>query len=389
MKNYDNSRKLNQLQRTFSFIIISACFFSVFSQMPFLVNKGITQLVSFPMWIILFLCSVIFSNGKIKKSVGVIIIPSILFLLMVLIDSLFTLNDYFSSSLLYSFLISLFIFGIGILTEKWCSKEIVYKICCSYVLATVIVSLSIFVNYFGLSFDLSSKVYGYASKNSISQIIYTAIIILILKIKPEKTIYKACKIIIILFELLLLMFLKSRATIVGLVICVIILVLSKKTNRKLKNIIVICGICLIIALFTSAAFNDMIFNDILFAGREANNLDSLSSGRVSIINQFPEIIKGHWLFGIGATYYECFPLSAIIQFGLIPGMILIIISLIPLLFGCKRLKISEDWFLLTMIAVGYNINSIFEGITPFGAGIKCFFLWLLLGILLSKGTKKE
>lgn len=389
MKSYYNSRKFNQLQRTFSFIIVSACFFSVLSQMPFWVNEGITQLVCFPMWIILCLCSVIFSKGKIKKSVGVIIVPSILFLLMVLIDSLFTSNDYFSSSLLYSFLISMFIFGIGILTGKWCSKETIYKICCSYVLATVIVSVSIFVNYFGFSFDLSSKVYGYASKNSISQIIYTAIIILILKIKPEKTIYKACKIIIILFELLLLMFLKSRATIVGLVVCVIILAFSKKTNRKLKNIIVICGICLIIALFTSETFNDMIFNDILFAGREVTNWDSLSSGRVSIINQFPEIIEGHWLFGIGATYYECFPLSAIIQFGLIPGIVLIIISLTPLLLGCKRSKISEDWFLLTMIAVGYNINSIFEGVTPFGAGIKCFFLWFLLGILLSKGTKKE
>lgn len=50
---------------------------------------------------------------------------------------------------------------------------------------------------------------------------------------------------------------------------------------------------------------DMFVGNIMFAGRNASSLDSLTSGRVSIVSEFPALIEGHWLTGIGSLYFEC------------------------------------------------------------------------------------
>lgn len=153
-------------------------------------------------------------------------------------------------------------------------------------------------------------------------------------------------------------------------------------NKKKKIIVIIGVILLLILLFISDNFNDIVLNNIIFAGRDINDLDNLSSGRISIIREFPILIKNNWLTGIGPFYFECFPLSAILQFGLFAGGILIYISLLPLITSIKR-KSNDLWEILYFLSIGYFINSLFEGLAPFGPGIKCYFLWLLFGILFS------
>lgn len=366
-------------------LLYGACLFSCLSQLPFFISEGMTQAVSFPLWILAFIMLFLNSGWKIDRSILKLAVPSGIFAFLVLLASLFN-NDasYTSSSLFYSFLISMFIFLVGNMGGKYASDEVIEKVYLFYIVGTVIVSVSVFVQYFGFEYDMSSRVYAYQSKNSFAQIVFTAIILLMVKFKPQKKIYTFIKWGLVAFEILLMVYLRSRATLVSFLVAIAILVLSRNTRKSLKVLVAIVCIALIFLIVTNETISDVIFNNVLFAGRDSSNLDELTSGRVLILQNFPDLISGNWLFGIGSRYFECFYLSAILQFGIVAGVVLIIISFIPAYYGVLLSRTSENWYILMVIAIGYLVDGIFEGITPFGAGIKCYFMWFLFGLLISK-----
>lgn len=363
-------------------VLCGACFLSCISQLPYFVTSGLTQRICFPLWLLSFLILAVNSKGIIDKSIVYLIIPTAIFFLL-LFFSVVIKNDvsYFSSSLVYSFEISMFIFCIGNLAGRYNNLDMMKKIFLSYMLGTIIVSINVFFQYFGFKYNLNTRIYGYASKNSLAQIVLTTIILLMVYLKPDQVWKGILKWGIIAFEILLMVYLKSRATLIGFLVVIIFVSCSKEISKKLRAFIVLCGVTLIVLLLTNQDVEKALFHNILFAGRDASDLDGLSSGRISILSQFPVLMKGNWLFGIGATYYECFPLSAILQFGLPAGLTLIIVAIIPLIVSIRNSRKSEFWYILMLISVVYTINGLFEGLTPFGAGIKCFFLWFLFGLL--------
>ena len=211
---------------------------------------------------------------------------------------------------------------------------------------------------------------------------FSAIIILIVYLKPRKLGFKALRIAVLVFELFVLLLLRSRATIVGLILCLMVMVISRNNKQRTKIAITLVGMATIIMLLVSEPFYNFVFNKVLFAGRNSSDLNELTSGRLVLLQRFPSMISNHWFEGIGSVYYESFPLSAILQFGLIGGLILIGISLTPLFHAMRNRKYSDEWALLFYIAIGFTVNGFFEGLTPFGPGIKCYLLWLLFGIML-------
>ena len=46
-------------------------------------------------------------------------------------------------------------------------------------------------------------------------------------------------------------------------------------------------------------------------------------------------------------------------------------------------------FLLLLVAVTYFIDAVFEMLAPFGPGVRCFYLWLIFGIILARGQKNH
>lgn len=371
-------------------LLYGACLFSCLSQLPFFISGGMTQTVSFPLWIIAFIMLFLNSGWKIDRSIVKLAVPSCIFVFLVLLASLFNSDaSYTSSSLFYSFLISMFIFLVGNMGGKYASDEVIEKIYLFYIVGTMIVSVSVFVQYFGFGYDMSSRVYAYQSKNSFAQIVFTAIILLMVKFKPQRKIHTFVKWGLVAFEILLMVYLRSRATLVSFLVAVAILVLSRNTRKSLKTLVIIACIALIFLMLTNETISDAIFNNVLFAGRDSSNLDELTSGRVSILQKFPEWISGNWIFGIGSRYFECFYLSAILQFGIVAGIVLIIISFVPAYYGVLLSRTSENWYILMVIAIGYLVDGIFEGLTPFGAGIKCYFMWFLFGLLISRRNYVE
>ena len=85
--------------------------------------------------------------------------------------------------------------------------------------------------------------------------------------------------------------------------------------------------------------------------------------------------------GIGDIYFECYPLSVFLNFGIPFGTFVLILSCIPL-WLVKGIKKKNSYYgLFMMIIFSYYTNSLFEGLAPVGPGAKCYFLWLLAGIL--------
>lgn len=372
--------------RIVTFLIVVACFLSNLSQLPYFVSSGKTQVVCFPIWGVLFVVLLLKSHGRVSTSIVSMGLPVVAFLVLLLIFSFFGGNDYFSSSMVYSVVISVFMFVIGIFIAPYVDVDLFHKIIISYSVSTFVVAVTVFIQYFGVGFSLNTSVYAYASKNSFAQILFTAIVLLYCYYKPNSRMQVLLKYVIVFFEFFMVIILRSRATILSLAIVLMLIVISENMNRKLKYVILAACIFVTVLLVTNERFNNMFFNDILFAGRDISDIDGISSGRISILREFPKLIENNWLMGKGALYFECFPLSAIIQFGIIAGTLLIAVSLLPLIKAIPKRK-NEIWNTLFLLAVGFVIDELFEGLAPFGPGIKCYFLWLFFGIVLAFNDK--
>ena len=375
-----NERKNN----TFVYLIAAACFFSNISQLPLFVSTGMTQKINTPIWIAVLLyiflkkrIRIFYETFKVFYAIGIVVA-------LVLWSTIITNNSYFSSSVLQCLIISVFIYCLGTLVGGDFNEQDLKIICVSYAVSAALVPISIYVEYFMVGFDITSRQYAYASKNSISQIVFTTVVIFMLVRFEKVRIFNWIKNVLIIFEVVLLMMLKSRATIIGFLVCLLYIILGKQFNRKLRNLLVVIAIIIILALLFNENLFNMIVNNIMFAGRDASSLDSLTSGRISILSDFTMLIEGHWFTGVGALYYECFPLSCVLQFGVVTGIFIIGISYLPIIKGIRFDRSDIYFSILAIVCIGYGINSFFEGLAPIGPGVKCYFMWLMYGMLYAR-----
>lgn len=366
-------------------LLMIACFISNISQIPYLVNLGITRLVNIPIWIIILLYFLIFKKLVITNSFLKIYIKLGIVIIGLLFFTIITNTSYFNSSIFISLILSIFIFTIGYLAKDYLQKDDIRKIMISYSLSSVIVSWLIYIGYFYKKSNLFTTIYVYSSKNSISQIIFISIIILFfLDLDYKNKIMKLIKSGIILFQIILLFMLRSRVVIFSFILVLIYLIFTKGINRKIKICFLIFSLMFVICIYLNEDIYSLIVEKIIFAGRDYNNLDSLSSGRVSIVASFPELIQNNYITGIGSIYFECFPLSIILNFGCIIGFLAMYISYFPIIRSVKMRNKNLYTKIFFIISMSYLFNSFFEGLAPIGPGAKCYFLWLLFGILFKK-----
>ena len=365
-------------------LLVLACFLSNLSQLPAVVSVGMTQKLNMPIWIVLLVYLLISGRVTVRySSAKIMMLMTIIWCGMAILYFLTGIN-YYNSSVFGCLMLSMLMYLLGELSGKSLKEKDIEKITIAYVLSTTIVCLSIYQKFFSMGIDLTSRTYAYASKNSISQIIFTSIVILMFTEFKEKKLVNIIKVFVIAFQFFLMMLLRSRATIVGFIICILYIVVKGTFSPKLKRTLSVILIGMGIVLLTNDKFNNIIINNILLANRDAKSLDSLTSGRISILQSFPTLIQGHWLTGIGPLFFECFPLSVILQFGCIIGALILFVSYFPLLKSFQFKDYGKYGVIFVIICIGYTINSFFEGLAPIGPGVKCYFMWLLFGILSSK-----
>lgn len=364
-------------------LLALACFITNISQLPSLIESEYSRILSVGVWgfmgiYCLLKCYISFTS----KVLFPIIIMSIL-LLWSLLLTIFTSNEYLNTSLLYSFYLSMFIFFVGFWLSKDIKNDKIHFLILSYAISSVILSINIFINYLaGVDIAISGSTYFYGAKNSVSQILFTALVFLFLAFRTSIFTIKFLRWVSFLFLLMVILFLKSRATILEILVMVLVPLFTSIYNKKLK-VIVFISIAIFLLLLTNEYFYNFLFNNIIFAGRDYADLDAVSSGRWAQIDAFPYLIDGHEIIGLGNWYIESFPLDAWLQYGYLFGSLFILVSVWPIYWGLKYLSKSNFINIaFIIIAMSYWINGLFEQLAPFGPGVKCYMLWLLFGILL-------
>jgi len=256
-----------------------------------------------------------------------------------------------------------------------------------YVLGAILMGTVYFVQNLATGFNLTSRIYNNVSfnKNSAAQLISSAICILILGVNRNRTKKNTfIRIALIVYLSIVLLLFRSRSCILCFAFSILVMLLSKYTSRKVKKwIYAILFIAAIVLIFNSG-LRETLIKQVLFANRDATSLDNLTSGRIAIYSSFWDLVRGHELAGNGALYYECFYLSAIVQFGFPVGLYLWGF-VIHALNNIKKIHEHFNYgWLLMILALSYSLNGVFEGLPPFGPGTKNFLLWLLFGIACSQ-----
>lgn len=357
------------------------CFITNISQMPSLVESQITRLVAIPIWIIAFLILIVKKDIKIRRNIISIIITPYIFIMGVLFCTILTYNNYLNSSLVYPYCLCIFIFFIGYLYSEKIEYRNIKFIIYGYIISSLIISIDIYIKYFSTGYNWISRSYIYGSKNSISQILLTGLVLLFIFYHPNKLIKKIIKLISCIFIMMIILMLKSRASIIGMIIMIVICIFYNKDIKVRKISLLICSLVLLIIIANKDIYN-IIIDGILLGGRDASNLNDISSGRWDMIIEFPKMIANSWLIGKGNQYIESFILSAFLQHGILFGIIIIATSVYPVVWAIKwlyrnnRVNIS-----FIIISISYCVNGLFEELAPFGPGVKCYLLWLLFGIL--------
>ena len=361
-----------------------AVIISNLSQMSVFVESGKTQLLSLPAWGgVIAVCLFMNLRPKVSKIRGVVF-GFICFIIYAFIIGV--INEEYSHSQLTKVIpLSFGMLIIGSSIGKNITYNDLERIYASYIISSFLVGLDVFNIYF-LGQDWNSRSYLYDEKNSFSQIMLTSwIFILFAKIQTSKFLSRIIYLLIFLFITLEIVIMKSRATIICMPLVIGIAAANGKVSPRFKQFSIL--ILIIFAfLMIDRDFSDFIINSILYGGRDSTDINDISSGRsdewVAFFDDWTNPV-----LGVGRCKRESIILTALLEFGIIGGIPILLLAFYPVTFLLKnyrRYKSNIHFLIFTALAISYVLNGIFEQLAPFGPGVKCYFLWIMLGVLASK-----
>lgn len=366
-------------------LIILACILCNLTQIPTLYNNRMLSLGYSVVWLLLMVIMLVYDP---QIDIRYFIFP-VLFDAFCIILS-FSKGGYMSSDLFRPVNLCTFILLIGILAGKYLEESDLKKISSAFILSSLIVAIYLYFDIFRGVDWASTGGYLYGAKNSAGQIFLTAIILLALFFFKKQ---KVISVILCSFFGALIIMMKSRATLLTLVLVIIYIVLFAIKRPLYKGI----GICIIIAvaitILTDESLYNLYVNQIMLNNKDINDFSAITSNRDVHYEFFEKYFGQYWLIGTGGTYLESMPLAVLMSYGVLGGIPVLLYSLFPLYVGMKNVNKREDYkiFCHTIISLGLVmwINGIFEEQSPFGPGVKCYFLWLVTGVFLGYKKKKE
>ncbi len=353
------------------------------TQIPDWVDNAGVKLLSYVPWLLLAFKAVL--RSRYTRSFYLGNQRYLYFLVICILGVCATLeilgNEGINVSLLRPLLMCLFIYVISLNIALDIDNSKLNFILLAYALSSIFVTIFVYQTMLSSGFDWTSGVYAYNSKNSVSQIILTAVFFLIYLHGKKNKFFDIIIITTTAGLILSLFMLKSRASLLGIVIIVGSVLISDGYTRTTKFIVKITIIVFLMVIALNASFRTFFLDSIVFAGRDSSNLNSISSGRMDMINEFPVLFSQRPILGYGRYYVECMPLDALIETGLVGGVFFNIIAIAPIVYAVKayrKYKQQVD-FLLIIVGICYYVNGFFEQLAPFGPGVKCYMLWLLFG----------
>lgn len=371
------------------FLLSIVCIISNVSYYPIFQASGYGRIAAIAAWIILLLivASQITKDWvpTLRNYAVLYIIFAVNTLIVGAVNDVNAFDNHFFQIVTIAFLIFLICnrFGLGI------DAQDLRMICTAYFYSMAIMAVPLFFVYLR-STDLSSPIFAYRyGKNEIASLLLCALFIGSTIYNPQSTIKKLIRIGAIVFFVVDILFLRTRSAMVGIGLWGIVLFLKAKRFRKDVRVLGITAIIFVIAyLLTHGSVLDSFLNNIVYAGRDANDLNNLSSGRGDQIALALDTFKENVIFGVGdRRTCDSFYFSVLANYGLL-GWPLIIMSVIPLIWSIRNFSLYDDVSLcFFLVAVSFFALSLFEELAPFGSGTRCYLLWLMWGVLVQNKAR--
>lgn len=367
------------------FILAICC--SFISQIPDVLNAGIDGIFKL-IWVLPLLYQLVISP---KSYFDNQLIPYYLYVLFFTLYCLFMqlfLEKSYMGADLYNMAISTMITMVSY--NFWKKNEtpsLLNLISLFILLGGSMLAVVIFKDYWNGG-SLLSPLEAFDIKNALSPILLCCGVATLTLYKPQKSIYRLISYGLVIIIMGVMILLRSRATYVS-AIYILMYVIYASSNKRIK--LWAAGLTAVVLVFflTNAAFYDILFKDILVGGINSKSIDSVSSGRFTLISIVLTMIPNHPWIGNGNLYLDCMPIAMLAQYG-IWGCLIVFPFLFYLLRKCTRLqKTGPVGFTAFLLFTAFLVNSLFEAQTPFGPGIKCFIMWMLFGFALAIQQKQK
>lgn len=379
--------------KTIYYLLLVTVFLTNMSQYPGVNDIPGAKLLSYLPWVLL-LVAVLYAcfRGEpfqLGNQLYMLAMPLLIFGIC-LIQELMGLNG-LGVFLLMPVLMCLFIYIVSMNSGHHLEEKSLRGILMAYAISGLLVTAGILVHIRVWEFNWDSYGYAFESKNSAGQVILTAVFCLIYIRGKDQKKAKLLLDIAMCIMIYTLFVLKSRATLLGLFLMFVFVLLGKDYSKNTKRIAVLVTVVFVGLMIFHTGFRSTIVDSVLLANRDTTDLDALSSGRITQLSKFPERFAQRPLLGHGQAYIESVMLDAFLETGILGGIMINILALAPIFYSVKhylRQRMPVDYALMVMSSC-YYLNGLFEQQAPFGPGVKCYFIWMLFGLSVAFHTKRD
>lgn len=295
-------------------------------------------------------------------------------------------SGFFIFNVFYNLFIALTCIILGYSAINHSSLNL-HKIFGIYILSALFLGLySVFTNLGG--FEITDF-YAFSVKNSSSVLLATAQILCLFLIKDSKRTAKRMVWITawIILGMCIITF-RSRTCMIAVTIATIFFLIKSKTNLIkfvfTRTFILSTFIVVATMLLININLSEYIY-DALFASKDTNDLNSVTSGRLDLFQFGWDFFRRHSTLGNISVGYEMPPidnfiLSQLANHGIVGSLFNFVAYITTWLFCIKGLiksQIDDLYPFLTLFLL--CLVSFTEGPFPFGPGTPVIATWFLIG----------
>ena len=334
--------------------------------------------------IFIFTGIIINLNHTFKHLVKLFLIPIVIILTYSSI--IFCYNGIFPLYAYSNLFISALCFAFGFCTYNK-QKNTFYQLSVTYILSAIF--LGIYSTIMNLGAFQVTDIYAFSVKNSSSVLLATAMLLCLFLINNSTNVYS--RMLWVIASILLfvcIMTFRSRTCMIGITLIYLTFIIRNKTSLTQlvlnKNFLIITC-CLVTAItlfdfdFSSYAY------EALFAGKDTDDYNSVTSGRIGLFQLGWETFKENQMFGNMQLEkrlppIDNFVLYQLASYGLVGAFWNIVAYLLVWTISikgiiCSPVKKSYPFYALFLLC----LVSITEGPFPFGPGTPVICSWFLLG----------
>ena len=358
-------------------LVYVAPVFVIFAQIPYFRGNIVSRVFSF---VGLFLALLYILIKRIRVDLSkytTILVLTVVLLLFSVTCCILTGESFYFSTTITSILITVATFIVFSVIFSSSKTTVNLSIFIEFIILSIsILSIFIFVFLINQGFSFFGRYYYYGeSKNLVAFIVAFGSILQLMMLKYKKL--RLLHLLEFLFCSYVEIMLKSRTSLICWIVGVFLVVLLFFKNHKIKIIFLASVIIFLIVVLTVKPVYELVVNNIFAAGRNLNDLNDLTSGRMVGFLLSYRLFESSPFIGVGNNYIDNNILMWLSQHGVIG--FLIIVSIAICLISKIRLCYARDFkIMLAIIFIMLLVNGLMESYSPFGPGTKVFCCWALL-----------